>query len=222
MAQRISRQLLRRQETRRRLMDAAMQVWARHGYEACAVEAVAREAGLSKGAVYFHFRSKEDLLLEVVELQLWRDQQRVLELATAEGPLGGLRRLLDPGRTLSEAADPWPRLLQEFWSAAARNPQVAFRLQEMYRKRREILSRHLSEHFQTLGTALQMPSDEVCGLFMAVLYGVVVQQAIGSGYGEDHALNNRAHSADICVQDEPLSDQRGDGGYRPAIAGRKR
>jgi AcrR family transcriptional regulator len=221
MVVRASKQLLRRQETRRRLIEAAMQVWARYGYEACAVDEVARQAGVSKGAVYFHFRSKEDLLLEVVELQLWRDQQRVLDLATAEGPILGLRTLLDPDRTLSET-DPWPRLLQEFWCAAARSPSVANRLQEMYQKRREILSRHLAEQFQSLAPVLQMRPEEVCSLFLAALDGVMVQQASGlaRSYSEQPGLQNGPVTADDTYeQPEQAAAQRQGPGYRPAAAG---
>jgi AcrR family transcriptional regulator len=219
MVVKTSKQLLRRQETRRRLIEAAMEVWARRGYEACAVEEVARQAGVSKGAVYFHFRSKEDLLLEVVELQLWRDQQRILDLATSEGPALGLRTLLDPGRTLSETNDPWPRLLQEFWCAAARTPRVATRLQEMYQKRREIVSRHLADQFQGLGPALQMRPEEVCALFLAALDGVVVQQAIGlsRSYRQEASLKNSGVGAENTYgRDEPTGDRQEDGGYLPA------
>ena len=217
-----SKQLLRRQETRRRLIEAAMHVWARQGYDACAVDEVAGEAGVSKGAVYFHFRSKEDLLLEVVELQLWRDQQRILDLATAEGPLLGLRTLLDPGCTLSETADPWPRLLQEFWCAAARTPRVAVRLQEMYQKRREILSRHLAEQFQSLAPALQMRPDEVCSLFLAALDGVVVRQASGlaRSYRQEVGLRiDYAAADDTYEQPAQAATDRRRPGYRPAVAG---
>ena len=42
-------------------MEAALGVFARHGYERATVDEIVREAGYSKGAFYVHFESKEDL-----------------------------------------------------------------------------------------------------------------------------------------------------------------
>jgi AcrR family transcriptional regulator len=44
------------------LLDAAFRVFAERGYRATRLEEVAAEAGLTKGAIYYHFDGKEDLL----------------------------------------------------------------------------------------------------------------------------------------------------------------
>src|SRR3972149_6817877 len=51
----------RREETRGRLMEAAIGVFARSGFDRATVDEIVREAGFSKGAFYVHFESKEDL-----------------------------------------------------------------------------------------------------------------------------------------------------------------
>ena len=51
----------RKARTRERLLDAATRVFAAKGYRGAAVDDVAEEAGLTKGAVYAHFRTKEAL-----------------------------------------------------------------------------------------------------------------------------------------------------------------
>ena len=48
---------------RTRLLDAAMQVIRAQGYSATTVDDICRAAGLSKGAFFHHFKSKEDLAL---------------------------------------------------------------------------------------------------------------------------------------------------------------
>ncbi|MCS7172898.1 MAG: TetR/AcrR family transcriptional regulator [Armatimonadetes bacterium] len=58
---------LQKDRTRTRILEAARRVFARKGYHGTLMEDVAREAGLSKGALYFHFSSKEDLFLSLVE-----------------------------------------------------------------------------------------------------------------------------------------------------------
>jgi AcrR family transcriptional regulator len=54
-------------ETRRtQIVEAAVRLWLRAGFDATSVEAIAREAGLAKGTVYLYFASKEALLEEAV------------------------------------------------------------------------------------------------------------------------------------------------------------
>ena len=50
-------------DARTRLLDAAMQVIRAQGYSATTVDDICRGAGLSKGAFFHHFKSKEDLAL---------------------------------------------------------------------------------------------------------------------------------------------------------------
>jgi AcrR family transcriptional regulator len=63
----VSRQQLRTRETQARLLDAAEEVFVREGYEAAQLDQIAATAGRSKGAVYTHFSSKEDLFLALFE-----------------------------------------------------------------------------------------------------------------------------------------------------------
>jgi AcrR family transcriptional regulator len=51
---------------RQRLLEAASRVFARDGYEGTKIQDIVREAGVSTGAVYGRFRSKNDLLREAV------------------------------------------------------------------------------------------------------------------------------------------------------------
>jgi AcrR family transcriptional regulator len=49
------------------LLNAAFRVFATRGYRATRLEEVAEEAGLTKGAIYYHFDGKEDLLRRAVQ-----------------------------------------------------------------------------------------------------------------------------------------------------------
>src|SRR5258708_5939380 len=62
-----SKQRLRTQETQKRLFDAAEEVFVRDGYEAALLDEIAARADRSKGAVYTHFKNKEDLFLALFE-----------------------------------------------------------------------------------------------------------------------------------------------------------
>jgi len=57
----------RREETRERVLAAAARVFAQRGFDASSLEAIADEAGFSRGAVYYHFADKEELFLELLD-----------------------------------------------------------------------------------------------------------------------------------------------------------
>jgi len=70
----LSKNQRRTKETQKRLLDAAEEVFVRDGYDGAQLVAIASAAGRSKGALYGHFKSKEDLFLALFE---YRTQQYV-------------------------------------------------------------------------------------------------------------------------------------------------
>jgi TetR/AcrR family transcriptional regulator, transcriptional repressor for nem operon len=54
-------------ESKRRILDAALQVIRTKGYEAATIEDVCRAAGLTKGSFFHHFKGKEDLALAAAD-----------------------------------------------------------------------------------------------------------------------------------------------------------
>ncbi|WP_127531341.1 TetR/AcrR family transcriptional regulator [Paenibacillus kobensis] len=53
--------------TKQRIVDTAIQLFARKGYAAASIADICREVPCSKGAVYHHFTSKEDLFVYITE-----------------------------------------------------------------------------------------------------------------------------------------------------------
>jgi AcrR family transcriptional regulator len=114
----------RRARTRSSLIDAAATVFARRGYHGASLEEVAAEAGLSKGAVYYNFESKEALFLALL------DQHIDARLHMLED----LRQRPDSGASMREGARrvasslradrDWCLLFLEFCAQAAREPAV--------------------------------------------------------------------------------------------------
>lgn len=60
----------RQEQTRERILDAALGVFRRTGFAQATIEEVAELAGITRGTVYLHFASKEGLLLSVLEHHL--------------------------------------------------------------------------------------------------------------------------------------------------------
>jgi AcrR family transcriptional regulator len=63
----LSRRAAKKEETRRRLVAAAADVIAERGFHGASLMEIATRAGLTTGAVYSNFRSKEDLFLAVIQ-----------------------------------------------------------------------------------------------------------------------------------------------------------
>src|SRR5271170_6917338 len=57
----------RTEETQSRILDAAQAVFSEQGFEKTQLEEVAARAGYTRGAIYAHYSSKEDLFLALME-----------------------------------------------------------------------------------------------------------------------------------------------------------
>jgi AcrR family transcriptional regulator len=78
-------------ELRDRLIAAATEVFAGHGYHGTTLDAIGERAGVTKGGVYFHFAGKEELFFAV--LDHWRDRRRRQLQVPAPGPGGAAAAL---------------------------------------------------------------------------------------------------------------------------------
>src|SRR5687767_463459 len=86
VTERRSRQQIR-DETRRRLIDAAAHVFAEHGLAKARLEDICTRAGYTRGAFHWHFTSKEELLLAVLrDRMLSRVAATDVVVASARGP----------------------------------------------------------------------------------------------------------------------------------------
>ncbi|RCV57260.1 TetR/AcrR family transcriptional regulator [Marinitenerispora sediminis] len=70
-----------------RLLSAATRLFAQHGFERTSVQELVDAAGVTKGAMYHYFSSKEDLLFAVYQRVLAMQTRRLEEFAEADGPL---------------------------------------------------------------------------------------------------------------------------------------
>jgi AcrR family transcriptional regulator len=85
---RIARRERRRERSREEIVDAARRVLLRVGLAAITLDAVAREVGLTKAALYYYFPSKDDLLFEIIYGAV-EAQSRAVHDAVAQAKDGG-------------------------------------------------------------------------------------------------------------------------------------
>ncbi|MGW5051809.1 TetR/AcrR family transcriptional regulator [Actinokineospora sp. NPDC004072] len=75
---------------RRQILDGARSCFARHGYEGATVRRLEEATGLSRGAIFHHFRDKESLFLALAE----DDVLRMTEVVAEQGLVQVMRDLL--------------------------------------------------------------------------------------------------------------------------------
>ncbi|MGQ5523678.1 TetR/AcrR family transcriptional regulator [Chitinimonas sp. PSY-7] len=143
-------------DTRDRILESAARVFSQKSYLGASLDEVAADAGLTKGAVYWHFKSKNDLFFALLDSRFQVEfdhhlpeaiEQQSIHVSPREGTKALLAGVLDRVKQ-----DPdWPRLFLEFLGQA-RDPEVRKRLarsyQESYRLSATLITQQHSLHKQ--------------------------------------------------------------------------
>jgi AcrR family transcriptional regulator len=170
-------------EGRDELLAAALRVFASRGYRRAGVDEIAAAAGYSKGALYWHFSSKEDLLLALLEERIdapTREMVALLESAPPERDVS-VDASREFARRLSSQRDA-VLLEREYWSLAIRDDELRARYAERQTELRDALARALEARARHLGTPdLPMPAEDVARLVMSIIGGLAVDELIEPG-----------------------------------------
>ena len=123
----------RQARTREELVEAADRLFTQNGFHATSVDAVADDAGYTKGAVYSNFESKEDLFFAVYERRVDRRvEETEATLASGETAYDGLERLIVGLERRHD--DGWLAVFFEFWAHVLRHPELRERFAEQHRR----------------------------------------------------------------------------------------
>lgn len=152
---------------RERILSAALECFARDGFDRARVDEVARRAGVSKGAIYWHFPDKASLFKAVVERELG-EVYGFLESAGGEGP--GLLELWRARiEAVFEALEGFKdkfRLFYHFLAAALRDGELRSLFWQIEReelsRKRELLRRDLER------AGFEVSEEELSGLTSAM------------------------------------------------------
>lgn len=159
---------------REQLLEAAARVFASKGYSGARIVDIVREAGLSAGAVYGRFDSKNELLTEaVVSRSIDRAQERRPEDERVADFI--VRSATEFAGPLSDTE----AMQLEAFVAARREPEVATALAEARRRRRGAV-RPLMEAAIADGTAApNLDADSVLYLMETIALGLLLQRGAG-------------------------------------------
>ncbi|WP_327277383.1 TetR/AcrR family transcriptional regulator [Streptomyces sp. NBC_01224] len=169
----------RRPQTTARLLEAAQETFAERGFYGSSIEVICERAGLTRGAFYSNFRTKEELFFALFNLHAQRVidhlTQAVDELDTADDPL---RTVLRRMNTVDETERRWYLLSTEFTLHAIRHPATARTLAEHDRRLREEIAHLLARLFDRLGRRPTVDLDSLARLTTAVHEGALAQNLV--------------------------------------------
>jgi AcrR family transcriptional regulator len=170
-------------EARDELMTAALRVFARRGFRDAGVDEIAAEAGYSKGALYWHFSGKEELLMALLEERVdasTREMVALLESAPPEQDMS-LEGTLEFARRIKTDRDAM-LVEREYWSLAIRDPVLRARYTERQAELRRAFARALQARARHLGTPdLTMSAEDVARIVMTIIGGLMVDELMEPG-----------------------------------------
>lgn len=139
----------RRNQTRLRLLEAALQVFAEVGFAEASIDEISRRAGFSRGAFYSNFETREDLFLALHDQQVARVLKKQSHLVEDEVASGAtvLRELAARIAHVDEDEVRWYLAQADAMLVAVRRPVLAAQLAErdgrLLRGAADLLSRML-------------------------------------------------------------------------------
>ncbi len=165
-----------RAQTRARLLQAASEVFAERGYDRATLDDVAAAAGLTKGAVYSSFASKDELFYALMRERIGERLALVAAAVDRETTLEDSTR--DAGALLSELifsqAD-WHLLFIEFWGRAVRDPSLRKEFARHRRAARELIARFIEQQAVRLGIDLPVPAGQLAVAVLALSNGIAIE-----------------------------------------------
>ena len=183
----------KREANRERILRAARDVFGARGYHPATIEEIAEEAGLSNGAIYYNFGSKEELFLALLDARLDERLEHTRQTLAAGASAPGERALEQEARDITRSfkeSREWRLLLLEFVAYAARNPTFAERFKDHKRRLRTAVAEILELHLSTRGITPPMPIDQLAMVVSGLANGLAVEELSDPGSVSDQLLSD--------------------------------
>lgn len=185
-----------RAERREQILEAARRCFSRDGFHQTSMIDIFAEAGLSSGAVYGYFKSKDELITEIAARVINQLSEIVDPLASYDPPLSAeefVYQALTRIDTMAFGPHGFGRLAPQVWSEALRNPG----LNEVLARRYAGIGSLVAEMVQRQQEHGLIPGDavprEVVPVLMGSFIGYIVQRLL---FG---SLSPRSYAAGVAA-----------------------
>lgn len=163
-------------DTKARLLDAAIEVFSEKGYQGAGVAEIARRADLTTGAIYSQYRGKADLLLEALTARIPDEIERLLSSADAPTDVPSILSVLGSGLLEHSEGD---SLMLETFAAGRRESDLGESLRHRLEEEERQMSK-LIEEAKTDGLFdPNLNTEAVVRLCHSIGLGMFLSRAIG-------------------------------------------
>ena len=163
-------------EPRNQLLGTAIDCFAIHGYQGTTIDMIARAAGVTKGALYYHFKDKEDLLFEAVRDRVMDFERRVVGAVTPVGdPVRALRQIADSCLFVATRNNHRRFLLTLMVEAIGSNANLAAAFREMMQRFRAFVAGIVRVGQEQKVFRFDVEPDTAAKVFIAGIMGAEIQ-----------------------------------------------
>jgi AcrR family transcriptional regulator len=156
-------------------MSAAIDCFARLGYQGSSIDRIARDAGVTKGAVYYHFRDKEELLFAAVTDRVGSFQKEVLRETSAQDALTALRRVVDSCFFHATVSNHRRFIITLMVEALDTNPRLSSEFRNILRRMRRFLAELVRQGQQQHTLRPDVDPEAAASALVAGIMGAEIQ-----------------------------------------------
>lgn len=166
------------EERQKQILEAAVTEFARHGFHATRMEDIAHTAGLSKGAVYLYYKSKDAIITALLRTLFAWELRGARAIVQGDGSatdrLLAITRMFADELERMQVAMP---IFLEFYAVAFRQPAVREHIGEMYDEFRAPLATLMQQGIER-GEFRSVTPDEAALAWIALFEGLTLLWAI--------------------------------------------
>lgn len=183
------------EERKSQILDAAATVFARLGFHQARMDDIAAEAGLSKGALYLYYKSKDAIIFAILRFFFARALQDLRKLSASPGSVAGQLALIIHQSALDIERIPGVQAIAfEFYAVAARQSTVRTYLKTYFSEFREALAAIIQRGIDAGEFRPEADAHAAATTLIAILEGLALlwmvdPQGVQPGRDGDQALH---------------------------------
>jgi AcrR family transcriptional regulator len=172
-------------DTRDKILRAAFSVLSRQGYENTSIKDIAEEAGVAQGLVHYHYKSKQHLVLAVLDFVCQK-----VELATVEGEAGAIEAFAQAKEMLRDSRATNALYLQLI-GVGLHDEAIGAGVRDFIRGDRSHVEDIARQVLAARGVSTS-PARGIAGVVWAAILGIMVQSLVDPDFDANEAVDTLA------------------------------
>ncbi|HEX6337184.1 MAG TPA: TetR/AcrR family transcriptional regulator [Jiangellaceae bacterium] len=177
-----------RERRRQQILEAARRCFVRQGFHQTSMTDIFNEAGLSAGAVYGYFKSKDEIIAAIAESVIGHVTALLEPIVGQEPPprlYEGIREGLRSAENFAFGPDGFARLAPQVWAESLRNPGLAAVVRERYLGIHALMTQLVSAEQAAGHISPDTDPAEVAKVVVGAVMGYIVQRVLIDNVGPD-------------------------------------